>query len=72
MGTGTVKNRVLNFFEICDIRKEIVIMVTSRKAAERAITGLHSELRFDKKGHGIAFIMPLDRCLASAVLRRNL
>ncbi len=60
LGKGTVKNRVLNFLEICDIRKEIVVMVTSGLAAERALKGLHSELRFDKRGHGIAFIIPLD------------
>lgn len=61
LGKGTVKNRVLNFLEICDIRKEIVVMVTSALAAERALKGLYSELRFDKRGHGIAFIMPLDK-----------
>lgn len=61
LGKGTVRNRLLNFLELNDIRKEIVIMVTGKLCAERAIKGLNAELRFERKGHGIAFIIPLDK-----------
>lgn len=60
LGTGTARNRMLNFLELCDIRKEIVIMVCGTLTAERALKALDAKLRFDKKGHGIAFIMPLE------------
>ncbi len=60
LGKGTVRNRVLNFLELSDIRKEIVIMVSSTLTAERALKGLDAELRFERKGHGIAFIVPLN------------
>ena len=61
LGKGTVRNRLLNFLELSDIRKEIVIMVTGKLSAERAIKRLNAELRFERKGHGIAFIIPLDK-----------
>ena len=61
LGKGTVRNRLLNFLELCDIRKEIVVMVAGNLSAERALAGLNAELRFDKKGHGIGFIVPLDK-----------
>ncbi len=61
LGKGTVRNRLLNFLELSDIRKEIVVMVTGKHSAERALVGLNAELRFEKKGHGICFIIPLDK-----------
>ena len=60
LGTGTVRNRILEFFELSDIRKEIVVMVCESLTAQRALKGLDSEMRFNMKGHGIAFIVPLD------------
>jgi nitrogen regulatory protein PII len=60
LGRGTVRNRLLNFLELCDTHREIAIMVSSSLTAARALTGLGAALRFEKKGHGIAVIIPLD------------
>ncbi len=60
LGKGTIRNRLLNFLELSDIRKEIVVMVAGKLTAEHALVGLDRELRFEKKGHGIGFLIPLD------------
>lgn len=59
LGRGTVKNRLLEFFEINDVHKEIVVMVSESCLANRVISDLNQEFHFDKKNHGIAFVMPI-------------
>jgi nitrogen regulatory protein PII len=71
LGKGTARNRLLNFLELCDIRKEIVIMASGTKTAKRALTGLNAELRFEKKGHGIAFTIPLDTIIGISHLDKE-
>jgi nitrogen regulatory protein PII len=55
LGKGTVKSRVLEFLGMTDVRKEIVIMITGRKAADQLLEKLNEAFRFDKPNHGIAF-----------------
>lgn len=54
-GKGTVKNRILEFLEISDTRKEIVIMLSEKNAAYKALDVLNEKLNFSKPNHGIAF-----------------
>ncbi len=61
LGRGTVKNRLLEFFEINDVHKEIVVMVSESCLAHRVISDLNDEFHFDKKNHGIAYVMPIAR-----------
>lgn len=56
---GTINSKLLNFLEITDIRKEVVLMATSECIANEAIILLNEKFNFEKKGHGIAFIVPL-------------
>lgn len=58
-GKGTSKNRFLSFLELSDIRREIVLMVTENCLAQNALMYLNEKFRFEKNGHGIAFIYPL-------------
>lgn len=58
-GKGTSRNRLLNFLELSDIRKEIVLMVTEDCLAQKAMDYLNEKFNFEKKGRGIAFICPL-------------
>ncbi|MGY4686728.1 P-II family nitrogen regulator [Petrotoga sp. DB-2] len=55
LGKGTVNNRILDFLGLSDIRKEIVLMVATKKTADQVLEKLHDEINFEKPGHGIAF-----------------
>ncbi|WP_102026212.1 P-II family nitrogen regulator [Salirhabdus sp. Marseille-P4669] len=55
LGKGTLKNRLLDFLGINDVRKEIVLMVSNRKTANYAIEQLDNKFKFIKKHQGIAF-----------------
>jgi len=55
LGKGTVKNKLLELFELNDIRKEIVILITEKNTAEFVLVKLNSELHLSKPNHGIAF-----------------
>lgn len=55
LGRGTVHNRILEFFCISDVRKEIVLMVAGRHTAEQVLEKLNHEFKFERPNHGIAF-----------------
>lgn len=55
IGHGTVRNRLLEFFELTDVRKEVVIMLSGHAEVERALEVLKHELHLEKPYHGIAF-----------------
>lgn len=57
LGKGTVKNKLLEFFDLNDVRKEIVIMIADRSIVENAIKKLDKEFHFEKPYHGIVFTM---------------
>lgn len=60
LGTGTVRrNRILELLELTDSRKEIVLMVSEKETAYRALEELDKELRFERPNHGIAFTTPV-------------
>ena len=56
LGRGTVKNKLLEFLAIDDIRKEIVYMVADHGVADKAIAAISKELRLHKPNHGIAYM----------------
>ncbi|WP_026477199.1 P-II family nitrogen regulator [Alkaliphilus transvaalensis] len=55
LGKGTVRNRILEFLELAEVRKEIVLMVAEKNTAYFVLDALNEKLRFDKPHHGIAF-----------------
>ena len=56
---GTMKNHILEFLALADIRKEIVLMAASKPVADAALEALDKKFEFKKPYHGIAFTMPL-------------
>ncbi|AGA68440.1 nitrogen regulatory protein PII [Desulfitobacterium dichloroeliminans LMG P-21439] len=56
LGRGTVNNPILKLLDLTDIRKEIVMMIGEKKAAENALAALNEKLALHKPNHGIAFI----------------
>lgn len=59
LGKGTVKSRLLEFLDLYDIRKEIVLLIAQKATAQKALTELNREFNFDKPHHGIAFCIPV-------------
>ena len=58
-GKGTIKNRILEFLEINDSRKELVYLIAEKEIALEAMSVISREMGFAKPHHGIAFSIPL-------------
>ncbi|MEL7565934.1 MAG: P-II family nitrogen regulator [Dehalobacterium sp.] len=65
LGRGTIKNRILEFLELNDSRKEIVLMIADKTTAYQALDILNKELGFHKPNHGIAFTFSVAGLLGS-------
>ncbi len=65
LGRGTVKNKLLEFLSLYDVRKEIVWMLAEKKAAFEALQKLDAEFHFDKPHHGIAFTIPVHKIIGT-------
>ncbi len=55
LGKGTFNNKVLNFIGLCEIRREIILLVASEKIVTEGLSKLNKEFGFDKPNHGIAY-----------------
>lgn len=55
LGRGTIKNKVLEFLDINDTRKEIVLIISEKERALEAIEEISKELHLEKPNHGIGF-----------------
>ena len=55
IGRGTVHNRLLEYLQINEVRREIVTMIVENELAAGAIKGLCEDMEFHKPHHGIAF-----------------
>lgn len=65
MGSGTVRNKVLEFLAMDDVRKELVFMAAPRETALDAAKALVKGMGFNKKNHGIAFMIPMNNLIGS-------
>ena len=66
-GRGTSRNRFLEFLELHEVRKEILIMVVESELASDAIKGISKDMEFHKANHGIAFLL----CVAEFIGSKN-
>jgi Nitrogen regulatory protein PII len=55
LGRGTIQNRILEFLQINETRKEFVSMIVESNLADEAIQGISKDMAFAKPNHGIAF-----------------
>jgi nitrogen regulatory protein PII len=62
---GTVNNKVLGFFGLTDVRKEIVLMAGERDKAYKTLEKLDKEFKFEKPNHGIAFTTSISNILGT-------
>ncbi len=68
LGKGTVKNRILEFLDLNDIRKEIVLMIAEKQTAYDVLEKLNKEFHFYKPNHGIAFCIHISKLLGARFL----
>ncbi len=59
LGKGTVKNSILQFFELAETTKEIVLVLSCSQTGCAFLTLVNKELRLEKPNHGIAFSIPV-------------
>jgi nitrogen regulatory protein PII len=55
LGKGTIKNPILEFLELAESRKEIILMASDKNTSYNALKELNKKFCFDKPNHGIAF-----------------
>lgn len=60
-GMGTVRSELLHFFEVHELRKEILWMVVSRNTEEILHEKLTKKFEFDKPRRGVCFSVPLNQ-----------
>lgn len=65
LGRGTVKSRLLEFLDLSDIRKEIVIIISEEEKMTLAMQEINKELKLCKPNHGIAFTAELSGFLGT-------
>lgn len=56
---GTVPNRILQFLEIAEVHKEVILLTIPAHDEEDFLTKLTDKFRFDRPNKGIAFSLPL-------------
>lgn len=58
-GQGTVKSRLLEWLDLTDVRKEIVMMVSKSDICRYVMKKLNSDMHLRRPHHGIVFSMPV-------------
>ncbi|MCC5910805.1 MAG: P-II family nitrogen regulator [Clostridiaceae bacterium] len=68
LGKGTIRNPILEFLELTEVRRELVLMAADKTIAFNALEELNKKFRFDKPHHGIAFSTPVINILGAKSL----
>jgi nitrogen regulatory protein PII len=55
LGKGTIKNPILEFLELNEVRKEVVLMAAEKNTGYVTLEKLNKKFNFNKPNHGIAF-----------------
>ena len=68
---GTVNNKILKFFGLTDVRKEMVLMAGETDNVYKALEKLNEEFKFEKPNHGIAFTTSISNILGTRSCKTN-
>jgi len=63
LGHGTHRQPILEFLELAETKKEIVLMIAPRKIVNPVLETLEHRLKLHKPNHGIAFVIPVSQFL---------
>jgi len=69
LGKGTIKNTILEFLEISESRKEIVLMAAEAGTAYNALEEISKKYKLSKPNHGIAFSTSIMSILGTSRIR---
>ena len=61
LGRGSVNNPILQFLELAQSRKEIVLQASDCTRSQELLQALRKQLRLDKPGQGICFSTRIDQ-----------
>ncbi|GAA0598434.1 P-II family nitrogen regulator [Virgibacillus siamensis] len=61
VGKGTIKNRMLEMLGLTNVRKEIILLGTSKATAGQMLERLNEKFKFTKPNHGIAFTASINQ-----------
>ena len=70
-GMGTSNNSVLKFFELTDIRKEIVLMLVDASIVHTIMDKIDKKFKLYKPHHGIAFSIPVAQVLGASMFEKD-
>ena len=66
LGIGTSKhNKLLNFLDLTDTRKEILLMLLDRSTIDASFDAIAEKFKFNRPNHGIAFTILVSKILGS-------
>ena len=65
LGRGTVQSSVLEFLELAEVRREVVLMAADTATTKIALDTLDKKFKFHKRNHGIAFTTSIQRILGT-------
>src|SRR5690606_25504139 len=71
LGKGTINNSLLKFLALDDVRKEIVLIITSKITIDKLMPELNKELKLEKPNHGIAFTTSIASVIGASVYRKE-
>lgn len=71
LGEGTVKNQLLEFLDLNEIKKEIVLMLAEESIANNALEHLSQKFKMNKPNHGIAFSTPMIALIGTSSCKYN-
>lgn len=60
IGKGTVNCRYLEVFDLCETRREVLMMLTEKQVAVEAMEKIGHQFHFEKPNHGIAFSLAVE------------
>ncbi|MDO5718014.1 MAG: P-II family nitrogen regulator [Tissierellia bacterium] len=66
-GLGTVKSGILNFLELNEEKKEVLLMIINKELEDELHDKLLKKYRLDKKNHGIAFSIDVFKMMGSNI-----
>jgi nitrogen regulatory protein PII len=61
LARGTANNRILDYFGLSDIQKEILYMVAEKEISDKVLDKVNLEYKLSKPNHGIAFTTSICR-----------
>ncbi|WP_139343280.1 P-II family nitrogen regulator [Virgibacillus siamensis] len=71
VGKGTVKNKILEMLALTNVKKEVILMGSSKGTASQALEKLNEKFKFTKPNHGIAFTTSINQIFGARSFKND-